>query len=430
MKALILVDDYQAGADSNSQKNPICLVSVASKPVLEYSIECCEASQIITEIIILTYHHIDQFKAYCEQRKKTKPLVCIKETQPLGTAGALHNIEFDTSQTCLIMDGANVCRVDIDAFIHWHQQKQALMSVLIQPNDHPYDSDLVWCDKNDRVISVIPKPHPQNEYFPNCVNTGCYIINTQLKSHIPKNQKSDFRTHILPKVCKTDAVYGYYTSAYVQNIKIADRMKQIENDVLAGKLFAYKESQPRPTVFLDRDGVINEDSSYIKTDEEFILYSFAAKAIKQLNRAGFLVIVVTNQSVIACGLCSEEMLKKIHNKMETLLGRQGAYVDKIYYCPHHPDKHVSKEATTLKVECSCRKPKPGMILQATKDVAIDLSQSFLIGDSERDIQSAHAAGVTAIGVKTGNAVQGKTKPEYICKNLEDAVELILSLLNK
>ena len=116
------------------------------------------------------------------------------------------------------------------------------------------------------------------------------------------------------------------------------------------------------------------------------------EAVRKINESGYLAIVVTNQPVIARGEVSYDELHMIHNKMETLLGNEGAYVDAIYYCPHHPHKGYDGEVAKLKIDCECRKPKPGMLMQAAKDYNIDLSKSWMVGDSENDIKAGEAAG--------------------------------------
>lgn len=430
MKAVILVGGKGTRMKSVSQKYPKCLLEVAKRPVLDYILDCCEASQLIKEVILVTYHDADKFENYCKNKTFNKPLYTIKEAQALGTAGAMHSVSLDDQESCLILYGDIVCSFDIDRFIKWHNQKQAMVSVLVHPNDHPYDSDLIICNKDHKVINVIPKPRKESSYYPNSVNAACYVLKAKIKDFIPSDKASDFGRNILPKIYKNEAVFGYHTTAYLKDMGTPERIKQVEQDILMGKLASYHESQKRHVVFLDRDGVINKDTSFIKTVDELNLYSFSATAIKHLNRAGFLVLVITNQSVIARGLCTEETLEKIHNKMETLLGESGAFVDKIYYCPHHPDKGFPEENTRFKINCECRKPKIGMIKRACEEFNIDLSNSFLIGDSERDIQCGKTAGVTTIGVKTGNAVKGSIKPDIMCDNLSDAVATILAIKNK
>ena len=174
-----------------------------------------------------------------------------------------------------------------------------------------------------------------------------------------------------------------------------------------------------------RDGVINIDTDLIHRPEDFELYPYAADCIKRLNKEGYLVIVVTNQSVIARGLCTMEELLAIHKKMETELGKQGAYIEAIYFCPHHPHGGFEGELPEYKVACECRKPSPGMLLKAQKRFNIDLNMSFLVGDSPRDIEAGKNAGVTTIRVRTGHGLKPHTvKPDYYVDSLVEAVEII------
>ena len=142
--------------------------------------------------------------------------------------------------------------------------------------------------------------------------------------------------------------------------------------------------------------------------EQFELIPGVAEAIKKINKSGYLAIVVTNQPVIARGDCTWEELQEIHNKMETELGKEGAFVDAIYICPHHKDKGFEGERPEYKFECDCRKPKPGLLNNAAADYNIDLSQSIMIGDSERDVEAGKEAGCkTALFIENNepNALQ-------------------------
>jgi D,D-heptose 1,7-bisphosphate phosphatase len=143
---------------------------------------------------------------------------------------------------------------------------------------------------------------------------------------------------------------------------------------------------------LDRDGTINRLRGFIARPEEFELLEGAAEAIRKINLAGYLAIVITNQPVIARGEASLEDLELIHNKMEAELGRAGAFVDDIFFCPHHPGRGYPGERPEYKIDCSCRKPKPGLILEAAKKYNIDLSRSYMAGDDVKDVEAAKAAG--------------------------------------
>ena len=145
-------------------------------------------------------------------------------------------------------------------------------------------------------------------------------------------------------------------------------------------------------IFLDRDGTINKYVGFLRNIDDFELIEGVSETIKKINQSGYLAIVVTNQPVIARGEVTWDELHEIHRKMETLLGKDGAYIDGIYICPHHPDKGFEGERPEYKFDCDCRKPKPGLLLQAAKDFNIDLSQSVMIGDSESDVKAGKNAG--------------------------------------
>ena len=178
-------------------------------------------------------------------------------------------------------------------------------------------------------------------------------------------------------------------------------------------------SPGRPALFLDRDGVINEDPGWISSPRDLVIFPFAAKAISLANRAGFLVIVVSNQSVVSRGMASAEMVDKIHAKMTSELKRDGARIDAFYFCPHHPD---------FSGPCRCRKPQTGLIDRAVVENAVDVDASFLIGDTTGDLLTGENAGLRTILVRTGKAGQDGlyvVQPDTVCDDLLAAVRWII-----
>jgi D,D-heptose 1,7-bisphosphate phosphatase len=181
-------------------------------------------------------------------------------------------------------------------------------------------------------------------------------------------------------------------------------------------------------IFLDRDGTINQEVNHLSSQEQFELIDGVGEAICQINVAGILAVVVTNQPVIARGELEESELKVIHNKMDTLLGRHGAYLDRLYYCPHHTDSGFEGEIKALKFDCDCRKPKIGLFTQAKNDLNIVLEKSWVVGDSARDILAAQNAGMKSVLVRTGHAGKDgsyEVTPDFVAENLNEAVRLIL-----
>lgn len=188
-------------------------------------------------------------------------------------------------------------------------------------------------------------------------------------------------------------------------------------------------AEVRPVVFLDRDGTINYDAGYINHIDSFIMYPYAAQAIRMLNVNNFLVVIITNQSGLARGFFNEETLNNIHNKMIEDLKKQGATIDGIYFCPHDPNAKVEK----YKAICSCRKPETGLIDMALKDMNINRSKMYFIGDKHSDIMAGYNSGCKTIMVKTGygkgdlinKSSSWVVKPDKIADTLLDGVKLIL-----
>ena len=188
------------------------------------------------------------------------------------------------------------------------------------------------------------------------------------------------------------------------------------------------ESASTPAVFIDRDGTLNLDSGYIADPEGLVLYPFAGQAVRLLNENGIKAVVVTNQSTVARGYCSAEMIDVIHAKLRSELQKDGAHLDAVYYCPHHPEIGVEP----YRVECQCRKPKAGMLHQAQREHNIDLSRSYVIGDKTLDIEMARSVGASGVLVLTGfgrdsvRRLEGKPlQPDFVSENILEAVRMIL-----
>lgn len=178
---------------------------------------------------------------------------------------------------------------------------------------------------------------------------------------------------------------------------------------------------------MDRDGTINEDTGYVSNVDELTIYPWAAQAVRLINESGMKAVVITNQSGVARGLYTEEALRLIHDHMMEELGRAGARVDAVYYCPHHPEIGDRQYC----VACECRKPEPGMLHRAAREHDIDLTRSYVIGDKASDINLAANAGARGALVLTGygrGTLEGRylpCEPDIVADNLLDAVEQIL-----
>lgn len=336
------------------------------------------------------------------------------ETEPLGNAGALFKLKERLTEDFLLINADVIFDIDFRRFIEFHIQHGGLVTLFSHPNDHPYDSGLLVTDENGSVTKWLTKEDERPQYYRNCTNAGLHVVSPEILNIPVEGQKIDLDRQLLKPLAGTGKMFCYSSPEYVKDMGTPDRYKLVCGDFISGKISAKNLQNPQRAVFLDRDGTINRYVGFLRHTDEFELMPDAAEAIRRINQSGYLVVVVTNQPVIARGEVTFSGLHEIHCKMETLLGEQGAYVDAVYFCPHHPDRGFPGEVPELKIRCECRKPEPGMLIAAAKDFNIDLSRSWIVGDGDNDINAGIAAGCKAI----------KLNEEF---TLSDAVNKILEV---
>ena len=283
--------------------------------------------------------------------------------------------------------------------IRYHHAKHADATLFLHPNDHPYDSDIVELNDGGLVTGFYHKPHPDGFVSRNLVNAALFIFNKKVIGCIERGVKSHIEKNVLPTCLKEGMrLFGYVSSEYVKDMGTPERYQQVCRDWESGRVRNMNYEHPRKAVFLDRDGVINEDIGLVYKPEQMKLIEGVEEAINYIHQKGYLVVVVTNQSVIARNLCTFDELDTINATMETLLGKKRAYIDGLYFCPHHPDGGYPEERKEFKVTCDCRKPEAGLLLRAAKELNIDLKESLMIGDRESDRLAGEKAGVKASAV--------------------------------
>ena len=410
MKVVIMAGGMGTRIQSVRSDVPKPMIEICGKPILLHQIENLKACGL-TDITIVVGHLGNAIKDFFKDGSEFGVKISyFTEETPLGTAGAL--FKMDLKEDFLLLCGDVIFDIDFSRFIKFHQEHNAWASLMVHPNGHPFDSSLIVTEtlppqekgglpvETNRVIAWLSK-EDERLYYRNLVNAGIEIISPELlheakKKIIPCHPESpdkiDLDRDVLKPNIKNGKIFAYHTTEYIKDMGTPERYQETESDMKNGKVHARNLSVKQKAVFLDRDGTINRPDGFITKPKQFELLPGVAEAIKKINKSGYLAIVVTNQPVIARGECSFSELQKIHNKMETELGKEGAYLDAIYYCPHHTDKGFAGERIEYKCDCDCRKPKPGMLLQAAKDFNIDLSRSYMIGDSENDIEAGKRAG--------------------------------------
>jgi D,D-heptose 1,7-bisphosphate phosphatase len=410
---------------------PKPMVNIAGKPILQHQLEFL-AKNNVDKVIISAGYGAQAIKKYFGEGKKIGlSITYSEESQPLGTAGAFKYAEplFGDAQDIIVLYGDIIFDIDLKRLINFHNSCSGLGTLLVHPNDHPDDSDLLEVDSVNKIFKFIPKPHPAGQLYQNLVNAGIYVLKPDLARFIKSGQKLDFGQDVFPAlVANGKDLYAYRSSEYVKDVGSPERYREVEKDIISGKVYRRNLVNKQRAIFLDRDGVINEEVSYLYRPEQLELIDGSAEAVKKINNSDYLGIVATNQSVVARGLCSEKDVAQIHKKLDVLLGEKQAFLDGNYYCPHHPDRGFEGENREYKIECACRKPKTGMLLQAEQDFNIDLEKSFMIGDATSDIMTGVNAGLKTILVRTGHAGKdGKygCLPDSIFENLQEAVDFVI-----
>jgi len=426
MKALILAGGKGTRLGEKTQLIPKPMLLIGGKPVLQHQVELFK-SYGITDITLLVNHLSNTIIQYFGNGHAFGvSITYYSEHLPLGTAGGLKELEESLKDDFILLYGDVMVNMDLDRLIDFHSKSNSECTLVVHPNDHPQDSDLVEVDDHDRVIAFHSKPHDEDKYYRNLVNAGLYIMSPSILRFLRKGRKADFGKDVFPSIYKKINMFGYNTAEYLKDMGTPTRLERVTADYLSGRIERSSYKHKRPCIYLDRDGVLNEDTDLISRHEDLNLFEFIPAAVKRINQSEYLSVVITNQSVVARNLCTYDEVKVIHNKMEALLGEEGAYLNGIYFCPHHPDGGFPGENTLYKVDCKCRKPKPGMLLEAAKKFNIDLKKSWMVGDSDRDIKAGKAAGCKTIAVRTGRSTHtSKLTPDYWFQNLTEAISFIL-----
>lgn len=429
MKVVIMAGGKGTRISSIASDIPKPMIKIDGKPVLEHEIECLK-NQGFTDLIITVGHLGKIIIDYFGDGSKISPVTgkefgvnieyFVEET-PLGTAGALFKIKDKLTNDFLLLNADAIFDIDFNRFVEYHRKKGGLVTLFTHPNNHPYDSGLIISDNDYSVLKWLSKEDERPKYYKNRVNAGLHVISPKILDVNIETEKIDLDRQLLKPLAGTKKMYVYDSPEYVKDMGTPDRYYLVQKNYVDGIVKAKNLNNKQKAIFLDRDGTINKHVGFINNADQFQILSDVTSAIKKINDSGFLAIVVTNQPVIARGEATFADIEEIHNKLETLLGLEGAYIDAIYFCPHHPHSGYEGEVKELKIECDCRKPNPGMLYDAASDFNIDLEHSWMIGDSSNDIFAGKNA-----GCKTGFIGNDKDlQADIYGSSLLDIVDKIL-----
>ena len=427
MQAVILAGGKGTRLASRLGGLPKPLVPVCGVALLERQLAQL-AAQGVTEAVVLVNHEAAQVRSFLAGRDFGCRTVLVDDGAPRGTAGAVLACLDRLDAAFLVVYGDTLFDIDIASLVAAHRAAGAAATLLLHPNDHPADSDLVELDDNGRILAFHRYPHDPQRVLPNLVNAAFYVVERSLlEAYRSFPVPADFAGDLFPRALQNGRrLHGHRSYEYIKDLGTPSRLDKVERHLASGMVARARRSVPQRAVFLDRDGTLNVLNGYVRSTADFTLLPGVVPALHRLNEAERRVVVITNQPVLARGEATFDGMRRIHAKLDMELGREGVYVDALYLCPHHPDRGFPGEVTALKVDCDCRKPKSGLIERAIAEMNIDREQSFFVGDGARDVQAARSAGVTSIRVHTGEAVSsGDHPPDFEVQDLGEAVTLIL-----
>jgi histidinol-phosphate phosphatase family protein len=412
---------------------PKPMIPIGGRPLLEHQVELARRHGI-SDFVFFVHHRADLIEAHFGTGSRWGVRIrYVRETSPLGTAGAVLAGLNELQEQFVVLYGDTMVNVDLGRLLSAHTRAGGGATLLVHPNDHPADSDLVELDHSGRIVAFHNRPQAEGVWRQNLVNAGLYVIEKRVLAGFVGVQGPggmlDFGRDIFPALLREGTLlHGYNSPEYIKDIGTPARYDRVCAEFANGTWAKSSLESAQRAVFLDRDGTLVLDKNNLRSPEQLELLPGAGAAVRLLNLHGWRAVLVTNQPVVAKGWCTETELQRIHNKLEALLGRHHAFLDRIYFCPHHPDQGFEGERRELKIVCDCRKPAPGMLVHAARDLNLDLAGSWMIGDTTTDMQTARNAGVRSILVRTGAAGgDGKypATPERVCDTLLEAVTSIV-----
>ena len=379
---------------------PKPLVPVDGVPLLRRTLELL-GRHGITEIILAAGHRGEVIRDYFV----ANPVPGLEvrthiEQLPLGTSGALRELAPQLKDDFLLLYGDIFLDLNLGPILEQHVRRAAAATLVVRQSDHPHDSHLVEVNSAGQATGFVLRQEPGRLYR-NVANAAIYVLSKVAVDFVPGDRASDFVRDVFPAMVQAGLpveTYWLPSGEYVKDMGTPERLAQVEKYLRQRALIenVSRERKPIRVAFLDRDGVLNVDRKNVHRVEDFELLAGAAEGVRLLNDAGILTVVVTNQPVLARGLCDEATLDAIHQRLRDELGRTGARLDALYYCPHHPETHHAGGRRELRRACDCRKPNIGMILQAQAELGLDLREAVMIGDSAVDLQAGKRAGLRTI----------------------------------
>ena len=280
MKAVILAGGKGTRLFPLTKEIPKLLIKIGEKPIIEHQIVLLRRYGI-KEIWILLGFLGSQIKEYLKNGEKWDVNIhYYQEEKPLGTAGALRQLENDIKEDFLVLSGDVMMNFDLKRLINYHRRKKGIATIIVHPNDHPFDSDLVEIDDRGRITALLKRPHPKGIIFRNLSIASAYIFSPKIFKYIPKNKKTDIEKDILLLLLKSkEKIFAYNTSEYFKDIGTPDRLVKTRADYASGKIKKLNLENKRKAVFLDKDGVVNKEVDQLSKIKDLKVFDMQGRLI-------------------------------------------------------------------------------------------------------------------------------------------------------
>ena len=391
-QGLILVGGLGTRLGSLTRTLPKPLLDVGGRPFVEYIITNLSRFGVNRILLLAGFGGEIVRQAYDGRRLFGVELSVSVEPEPMGTAGALRFAADKLDPFFVLCNGDTFLDADPLSLTQNAHGEDWSAKLLLRAVDDSARFGSVELDDQGRVKRFREKGDEADEPAP-LINAGTYLLNRdRILASITKLPCS-LEHDVFPVLADSGSVFGLQTDGYFIDIGIPESLELARSELQAHR--------QRPAAFLDRDGVLNEDSGYTWRPDDLRWMPDAPAAVRRLNDSGYYVFVVTNQAGVARGFYGEDAVWRFHDHMQDKLLEQGAHIDGFFYCPHHPEGVRSDLAHA----CDCRKPAPGLLQQAAADWPIDRESSFLIGDKESDVEAATRFGIRGYKYTGGSLLE-------------------------
>jgi D-glycero-D-manno-heptose 1,7-bisphosphate phosphatase len=350
------------------------LLQINEKPFLDYLLYYICSYKFKKIYLICSYKHTNFFDRYHNKKILGVKVICINESTPKGTAGALYCLKTKIKNNFFLFNGDSFFPIDLDNFYNFSMKQDKIISIACSKNKN-YKSN-----KKISNLEIIKNMIQISDKKSLVMNGGIYFIKKKFLSSIKPSYSSLENDHLIDLIAN-NKICGKIYNNYFIDIGLK------KNLYLAKQTL--KKNTYNKAFFLDRDGVINEDKGHVHKIKNFIFTKNFFKGLKILNENKYVVIIITNQAGIGRGYYTVNDLNKLHKYLKNTCIKKNSNIDDIYFCPHHPTMGKG----IYKKNCSCRKPKPGMINRAINEWSINKKKSIMIGDKKTDRAASIKSGI-------------------------------------